>query len=105
MEMASNTGDHPSGKQDRPWVTEALALSILGETRFLAAYRVAAAWNNVIGERRAGQSIPPVKISGRQPVPYTEATLKKVAADPAWCLFYDPGFSIRDNREITGADP
>lgn len=103
--MAANTGARKPGNKDRQWVTEARALSILGKRRFLSADRVGESWNQVIGELRTGHSVPLLKFSGSQPVRYTEETLEEVAKDPAWCLFFDPGFSIRDNREIIGVDP
>jgi hypothetical protein len=90
---------------EKKLVTEALALGRLGERRFLAAERVVSAWNKVIQGRRTSHSIAPLEISSSQPVRYTEETLTKVVEDPAWCLYYDPGFSLRDNREIIGTDP
>lgn len=94
-----------SGNMAGQMVTEAGALSVLGKQRFLSADRVARAWNKLIQERRTDHSIPLLQLTGRPPVRYTEEMLRTIAEDPAWCLIYDPGFSLRDNYDILGADP
>jgi hypothetical protein len=94
-----------SGNTAGQVVTEAQALGILGERRFLSADRVVVAWNKLIGERRTDHSIPLLELSDSLPIRYTEETLSAIAEDQAWCLIYDPGFSLRDNRAILGTDP
>lgn len=85
--------------------TEAQALGVFGERRFLTADRVVAAWNKLIEERRTDHAIKTLKQPDDTPINYTEATLKAMADDPKWYLIYDPGFSLRENRAILGTDP
>jgi len=85
-------------------VTEAQALSILGERRFLSAGRVAAAWNKMIKERRTEHAIPPIEPAAGLAIRYGEKTLKEVAEDTGWYLIYDPEFSLRDTQAILGTD-
>ena len=103
--MANKNSGGESGATPGKGVTEAKALNILGEQRFLAAARVAAAWNILIGERRSEHTIPPIKLAGSPPIRYTEATLTAVSKDPGWYLIYEPGFTLKDNRAILGTDP
>jgi hypothetical protein len=100
--MTSKQVGGQRGKKPDKLVTEAQSLVILGEQRVLSADRVVAAWNGLIKERRTDHAILPISLSGSPSVQYTEETLKIMAKDPAWCLIYDLGFSLRENLAILG---
>ena len=85
--------------------TEAEAIGILGERRFLAADKVVAAWNKLVGEHRTDRAVKPLKSPGSPVIKYSEAILEEMAADPGWYVIYDPGLSLRENRAILGTDP
>lgn len=86
-------------------VSEAKALSILGEKRFLSADRVISIWNKLIKEPRTEHNIPPLKIAGSPPIRYAGETLQAVAKDPDWYLLYEPGIALKDSYAILGTEP
>jgi hypothetical protein len=103
--MTENKAGNPLGSKAGVRVTEAQASRLFGEHRFLSADRVVSAWNGLIGERRTDDTVPPLELSGSQPIHYSQAILEEAARDPAWHLIFDPGFSLRENRAILGTDP
>ena len=86
-------------------ITDSEVLRQLGERRFLSAERVVSEWNRLIKEKRNQHSITPVEIPEDLQIPYTADTLNEFSRDTGWYLIYDPGFSLIDNRLITGTDP
>jgi len=84
-------------------VTEARALAILGESRFLSAGRVIPAWNRAIQEKRTAE-LPLLEAPGSTVIRYSEQTLREAAQDVAWHLVWNPGLSLRNNRAIFGVN-
>jgi hypothetical protein len=103
--MANKNVGGQSGAAPGKELTEAKALNILGEQRFLSADRVVGVWNKLIKEHRTEHNIPPLKLSGSPPIRYTGETLQALAKDSGWYLLYEPGIALKDSYAIIGTEP